>query len=226
MFSVLATHGKAVLLITVVCTAVAALAFGVHILWGQPVRHTASLDFRPTFAAESGKYPNGVAFSTSDIIATPVLDLVFDANGLGDYCDRALFRQSVFVEERSDQATFLVADYQARFADARLSIVDRERLQAEYEARRQALPVQYRLVLVIPGPCDTLPATVGQKILTEVLNAWASESDGKRGVLSQQVEVLTPSTLDIQLGPRRRPSLGCSGSSSTRTVAPGPCWPP
>ena len=132
--------------------------------------------------------------------AAPVVDLVYDANNIGEYCAREEFRGGFFVEERSDQSLFLDSEYQARLADTSITAVDRERSQAEYEAKRQALPLQYRLVFVKSEPCDAIPQIVITKALTGVLATWASESEMKRGVLNHHVEVLTPGILEVGVG--------------------------
>jgi len=183
----------------------AALAVGAgglaHYLWGQPVRRTSVLEFRPTFSrVAQGEYPNGLPFASSDVAAGPVVDLVFDSNNIQEYCAREVFGSGFFVEQRSDQSAFLDAEYQSRLSDARITPVERQRLQAEYEAKRAALPVQFRLVFVKPRPCATIPQVVVTKAMTDVLTTWASESEMKRGVLNHQVEVLTPAMLDVGLG--------------------------
>jgi hypothetical protein len=195
-------HRRVVVAVTGTVTLLVA-ALGAFYLWRwQPVRRASVLSFRPTFqGATAGTYPNGLPFASSDIAAAPILDLVFDKNTLQEYCSRDAFRGGFYVEQRSDQSAFLDAEYQARLADNRITAVERQALQAEYEAKRQALPIQYRLVFVRPRECSAIPHVVVAKALDDVLNTWAEESERKRGVLSLQVEVLTPSMLDVGQGP-------------------------
>jgi hypothetical protein len=127
------------------------------------------------------------------------LDLVFDANTVSEYCSREAFRGGFFVEQRSDQSAFLDAEYLGQLAEPRLSSIERQSIQAEYEAKRAALPVQFRLVFVKPRPCAAMPQVVVTKAMTDVLTTWASESETKRGVLNLQVEVLTPAVMDVGL---------------------------
>jgi len=48
-----------------------------------PAEHLGSVQFRLLFeGAEKGEYPNGTLFSTSEIVAGPVLTEVFRANDL------------------------------------------------------------------------------------------------------------------------------------------------
>lgn len=194
-------HGRQALL------AASALAFlvagvgAVYFLWLQPVRRASVLEFRPTFSGiDQGQYPNGLAFAPSDVASAPIVDLVYDANSIQEYCPREAFRGGFFVEQRSDQSSFLDAEYQARLSDTRITPVERQRLQAEYESKRAALPVQFRLVFVNPRPCAAIPQVVVTKAMTDVLTTWANESETKRGVLNIQVEVLTPAIMDVGLG--------------------------
>jgi hypothetical protein len=175
-----------------------AIISGIYFLFLQEVRQASVLEFRPTFLGiDSGQYPNGLPFSPSDVAAGPVVDLVFDANNIADYCPREAFRGGFFVEQRSDQSAFLDAEYQARLSDLRISAVERQRLQAEYESKRAALPVQFRLVFVKPRQCSAIPQVIVSKVIADVLTTWASESESKRGVLNHNVEVLTPAMLDV-----------------------------
>ncbi len=60
--------------------------------------------------------------------------------------------------------------------------------------------MQFRLVFVKPHPCAANPQVVVAKAVTDVLTTWADESETKRSVLNQRVDVLTPSMLDIGEG--------------------------
>ena len=194
-------HGRQALMLAVAATFVVGAAATAHFLWGQPVRQASVLEFRPTFRGVSdGEYPNGLPFSPTDFAAAPILDLVYDGNLIAEYCSRDVFRGGFFVEQRSDASAFLDAEYQSRLSDNRITPVERQRLQSEYEAKRDALPVQFRLVFVKPRPCATIPQVIVTKTMADVLTTWASESESKRGVLNHQVEVMTPAMLDVGLG--------------------------
>ena len=118
-------HRRLLVVTTLAMTALAVLLSAVH-YWWQPVRWTASLEFRPTFeGAELGKYPNGLPFAPSDIIDPSVLDQVFDTNQIQDFCARNDFRSTFFLEQRLSELQLIDSDYQSRLADTRLSVVDR-----------------------------------------------------------------------------------------------------
>jgi hypothetical protein len=182
---------------TVAATALTILVGGLYFFW-QPAPWSASLEFRPVFAGASiGQYPNRVPFSSTDVVDPTVLDQVYDENHVQGFCAREAFRSGFVVEESSAELQFLDLDYQARLADARLTQVDRDKVQNEYRARRQALPVQYRLTWLRPDACRSLPPGVAFKALTDVLQTWANDSDLKRGVLKLRVAMLTPAIFDF-----------------------------
>lgn len=200
LIGVVRNYGMRSLVPAAAITLVVMVVAGIHLIWGQPVRRASVLEFRPTFSGVArGEYPNGLAFSASDVAAAPILDLVYDGNLIAEYCSREAFRGGFFVEQRSDQSAFLAAEYQARLSDALITPVERQRLQDEYEAKRAALPVHFRLVFVKPRPCAAIPQVVVAKAMTDVLNTWANESEARRGVMNLQVEVLTPAVMDVGL---------------------------
>lgn len=181
---------------TIAATALGVLA-GAGYFFLQPARWSTSLDFRPVFAgAASGRYPNRLPFASTDIVEPTVLDQVYDKNDIQAPCVRDEFRSGFVVDETSTELQFLDLDYLARLADTRLSAVDRERLQSEYRARRQAVPVQYRLTWLRSDACRNVPAAVAAKVLGEVLQTWADDADLRRGVLKVRVAVLTPTIFD------------------------------
>jgi len=191
------SHRRFLVVSTFAMTALAVLLSAVH-YWRQPVLWMASLEFRPTFqGAESGRYPNALPFAPSDITDPSVLDQVFDTNKIQDFCARNDFRSAFFLEQRSSELQLIDSDYQSRLADTRLSVVDRQRLMDEYQARRASAQVQYGITFIRPVACRALPAAVALKMLDDVLLTWANDSESKRGVLNQRVKVLTPKVLDV-----------------------------
>ncbi len=181
---------------TIAATALTVLAGGIYYFW-QPVRWSTSLGFQPVFAgAAAGQYPNKLPFSSTDVVDSTVIDQVHAKNHVQDPCAPGDFRSGFVVEESSSEMRFLDLDYQARLFDTRLSTVDRERLQGEYRARRQAMPVEYRLTWLRSDACRNVPAAVATKALGEVLQTWAEDADLKRGVLKLRIAVLTPTVFD------------------------------
>lgn len=177
---------------TLICVVLAGLLGGVYLLF-QPTSWTTSLGFRPIFqGANGGVYPNLMPFSTTDITDPSVVDQVIATNDLETYCASDVFRAAVFVEEESPDLQFLISEYDLLLSDARVTQVERQRLQGEYASRRSALQAQYRLTFIQPDECARMPQVLVSKAMTEILETWASDSLNKRGVARLRVPVLTP----------------------------------
>ena len=225
---------------TLVMTGLTLVVGGWYFLM-QPTRWSASLGFRPMFdGAERGQYPNGLAFLPSDVTDASVADQVFDANRIEDYCDRADFRSGLVSETGSSDLEALDLDFQARLSDPKINAIERQRIQEEYQARRSAVALQYRLEFVrVPG-CQSLPPAVGTKVLTDVLQTWAHDADVKRGVMRVRVAVLTPAIFDttgerqsllvrsdlvrsalVRLSANIRQVQAIAGSETIRLAGPG-----
>ena len=190
-------YRRLLLLATLAATVLVAIGVGTYYVM-QPTRWIASIGFRPTFAGiELGQYPNKLPFSPGDLIDATILDQVFDRNHIEDFCKREEFRASVAVDETSPELQLLDLDYLGRLSDARLTAVDRQRLQEEYLGRRQTVPHQYRLMFIKSRDCGRIPQTVVSKALNDVLQIWANDSETKRGVLKARVPVLTPEIFNI-----------------------------
>ena len=172
---------------------VIALLLGALYFVLQPSAWSAGIGFRPVFeGADEGEYPNGLAFAPSDITDASVVGQVFARDGLEQYCSLDDFRGGLSVQESSAALQFLSAEFQARLSDARLTAVDRQRLQDEFTARRGATPREYQLMFVRPAKCASAPQAVVLKAMTGVLETWATDSQARRGVLNVRAAVLSP----------------------------------
>ena len=157
-----------------------------------------SLPFRLDFeGATDAKFPNGLRFSPTDIITAPILLRVFTANNLDRFTSFKDFSQSVFVVESNRAYEMLAADYQARLADPKLTPVDRERIQREFELKRQSISKnEYSINYARNRHIDAIPETTVRKTLLEVLNAWANYAVNEQHVLEYRVAVLSPQIVD------------------------------
>lgn len=200
LWALVKAHGRAVLLAGGMAAVIAGALGFLYLRFGQETTRIAYLEFRPTFGGfESNRYPNGLPFSLGDVTAASIMDTVFNQSAVEPYCDRMTFRGAFFAEQYSDASLFLDLEYRARLSERGLEWGDRRQLEEEYEARRAALPVQFRLVFVEPSTCSGLPRSAVVKSMESILATWASESESKRGVLNHQIQILTPATLDILL---------------------------
>jgi hypothetical protein len=158
----------------------------------QPVVDTAVLVFRPTFkGARYSQYPNGTPFSTTDITAPSVLQWGFDRNSLSQFLSFEQFARSVLVVPFGARASTLAIEYEAKLVEPRLTPVDRQKIEAEYFSRLEALPVEYRLLFANIEHKYRVPGVLMQKVMANILADWADEAVNTRGVALYNREVIT-----------------------------------
>jgi hypothetical protein len=164
----------------------------------MPSERIASLGFRLTFdGVDKGEYPNGVKFSTSEIISTPVLSDVFATNNLDRYFGNFEdFKNSVFMMESNPDIELLDYEYQAKLADTKLTPVDRARVEAEYQDKRKSLTAPtYSLNLRRQERAVTMPASMINKVLDDILANWAQQADQRKGALKYNIPVYSRNIL-------------------------------
>jgi hypothetical protein len=189
-------RGRQIRHATFVALAVA-VVLGILYYVTQPVIRTTLIEFKPMFdGADAGKYPNGLPFAVTDIVDPSIVDQVFAKNNVQTFCPRAAFQSGLSVQQSSTAIQFLTLDYQARLSDTRLTGVDRQRLQEEYASRRALAPIQYQLIFLQSPECASLAPTLVAKLLSDILETWARESEEKRGVLKIRVSMLSPAIFD------------------------------
>jgi len=106
----------------------------------SPTQVITTQRFRLDFeGASAGHYPNGSRFGIADVISGPNLQRVYRDDHLGELIGYGDFSHSVFVLESNVASEQLAAEFQARLSDPRLNAVDRERIQSDYELKRQSL---------------------------------------------------------------------------------------
>lgn len=179
--AIVARYRTRILILSAATTGLAVFLGGAWLAVLQPARRTASVQFAVPFAEA---YPNGLPFSTSDIVAPSIAADVHRANEVSTYCGADDFRSGLFVEEHSFEMQALEAEFRLRLSEPRLTQIDRTRLMSEYAQRRGTLPTEYRLTFVVPERCKAMPDAIVEKILGETLATWARESETRRGVLA------------------------------------------
>jgi hypothetical protein len=186
----------------VIVIAVSGILF-VFLLWGfatyafQPVEQRASLEFRLIFeGADRGEYPNGLNFSSAEIIATPVLTEVYEINELERYSTYESFKNRIVILEANRELELLGFEYQAKLTDPGVSPVDRAILEAEFHQKRQALRVAQYGVNFIGSKTETsIPDVLLNKVLNDILAVWAEQVTTRKGVLTVQGITFTKNLL-------------------------------
>lgn len=170
----------------------------VAVLLLSPRQVITSLPFRLEFeGAAAGRYPNGLKFSASDIVTTPVILRVFNSNRLERFVTFPEFSRALVVLESNDAMRRLITEFESRLRDPKLTPVDRARIEQEFDAKRQSIAKnEYALTYVAAGK-SRIPRGLVDKVLHEVLTTWAQYAATEQRILLYRVAVLGPSVIDI-----------------------------
>src|SRR6266540_1957316 len=187
-----------VILLSIAGVALAFLIIALAMFLSSPSAQITSQPFRLDFeGAGTGHYPNGTKFNIADIISGPMLARVWQDNRLGDYIPLGSFSRAVFVLESNRQYEMLAAEYQTKLADPKLSPIDRERLQKEFEMKSQSITKnEYSINLDRRAGNRGMPEPLARKALLDVLNTWADFAVNQQHVVAYQISVLSPEILN------------------------------
>ena len=164
----------------------------------SPAQRTTIQPFRLEFrGASEGTLPNGVRFSPIEIITTPVLLKVYQNDELAQFATFEAFSRSVFILESNAAYEKLVGEYQARLNDLRLAPLDRERIQREFELKRDSISKSdFAIGYSRSSSSGALPETLVRKVLVDIINTWATFAINEQHALDYRVAVLSPQILD------------------------------
>lgn len=164
----------------------------------QQKQHVAKLEFKLLFqGADDGRYPNGMAFSPSDILSMPVLQKVYDENNLSRFMEFPEFKSSLSVFQTNSRLAMLEYEYAQKLAEKNLNFEARQRLEAEFLEKKKNLMVPiYLLTFVQEGRVEFLPEAVVAKVLNDILNAWANYAERVKGANEYQIELVSPNIIN------------------------------
>lgn len=160
----------------------------------SPSQRMTSQSFRLDFrGAERGEYPNGMKFSTNEIISTPVLLKVWTQNNISRFLEFPEFSRSLVVLEANRAVDALTRDYQARLSDPKLTPIDRERIQREFELKLGGINKGHYALHYMRNISGTdIPEELVRKVLNDVLTEWANHVASEQHVLDYRMSVLSP----------------------------------
>lgn len=183
-----------VIFLTLLAVAIGYAIIAVGFLLATPSQRVTMQPFRLDFTgAVNGHYPNGMRFSSADIVSTPVLLRVFKDNDLGRFTTFDGFSHAVFVLESNYAYQRLEAEYQARLADAKLSPIDRDRIQKEFEGKAASISKnQFSIAILRTEQTARIPDSVARKVLVDVLNTWAAWVVKEHHVLEYEMSIVSP----------------------------------
>lgn len=115
-------------------------------------------------------YPNGKAFSISDIISPLVLKEVYENNQLKDRIEFSKFRTLFSIANSEIKQEELDAEYRKKMSQRNLTVVDLQALEREYKLKKQTLSNDtLRIAMNPPSGFSRMEVT---KIINEIPEAW------------------------------------------------------
>lgn len=170
---------------------------------GSPSQRTLTQPFRLDFPrATEGKYPNGLKFSSAEIISVPVLAKVYAKTQINRFMSSRDFMASIYITESNPEFDQLQREYRARLNDPKLGSVERQQLEREYADKQAGLAKNlYSLNFATLQGTKRVPDEVVYRALSETLSSWADWAQTEGRVTSYDTAVLSPSILDDEPNP-------------------------
>lgn len=200
---------RRVVALALLFTAAVALVAGVYFFLLQSRRTVTTLPFQVMFEekvtlSKDGRgrenrqlvYPNGLPFAPIDIIGASAVEQVYRGLNVSAFCEFEPFRRGLVVQEGALERRRLDATFEPLLSNVRLTPVERIQIEDQYQARIDALPHEYELMLISSGECDRIPSDVRAAALSGILESWAAESEQKRGVLRYDIPTVRPTVFD------------------------------
>jgi hypothetical protein len=142
--------------------------------------------------ANVGQYPNGLKFSVADITVNPVLLEVYSTNDMKRFVGFEQFSRAIYVLESNRALEELAAEYGVKLSDPKLTPVDRERLEREFESKRASISKSgYAIQFLLTKETKDIPHTLIRKTLNDILAVWARHAAIEKKALDIQVPVLS-----------------------------------
>lgn len=152
-----------------------------------PKKIRADLEFTLTFPdASMGTYPNKLPFRPEDLLENSLLRRVYDGNGLSAFLKFEEFKSGLSLERSGNDLELLQKEFRARLDDRKLTLAEREKIEAQYEAQLKTIPpTTYRLNFVQSARSARLiPPARRTKVLEEILRVWSSDAVIQKKVLA------------------------------------------
>ena len=185
-----------VILLSLGAILLAYLIIAIGLFLFSPAERVTSQPFRLDFeGAGKGEYPNKSKFNVADIVNGPIVSRVWQENHLADYMPFGEFSRAVYVLESNRDFEMLAAEYQAKLADPKLSPIDRDRLQKEFELKTQSIAKNEYAVYLSHHGKRSIPESLARKVFLDILNNWADFAVNQQHVIAYQVSVLSPEIL-------------------------------
>ena len=132
--------------------------------------------------AAQSKYPNGSAFSPSDIVSNTVLEKVWTENKLADRGIKLQdFQKSMTAIPYTGEINFIDTKYKGLLAQKNLSRTDIEKIEADYRAE-VAQAASKNIKLVLDSGKNSYDLSLASKVLNDIATTWSQTAIEKLGV--------------------------------------------
>jgi hypothetical protein len=164
----------------------------------QEKSEVARMEFKLEFdGVEKNQYPNGMKFSTSDILSGPVLNQVYKTNNLEKYIEFSDFKSALAIIQTNNQIKFLEYEYGAKLREKGLNVEGRKRLEAEFlEKKKNAMVPVYTIGFSGKKGLFSVPGEVIAKTLNDILRTWAEYADRVKGANKYRLSIVSRNILD------------------------------
>lgn len=152
-----------------------------------PKKVQSELEFVLNFPeAALGAYPNQIPFRPEDLLENSLLRSLYEVNKLQDYLRFDEFKSGFSLERGGLDLDLVRSEFRGRLDDRKLSLDDREKIEAQYEGQLKSLPATtYRLRFTQQNrqACRLPPAQIN-KIMEEVLRRWSDNAVKQKKVIA------------------------------------------
>lgn len=162
----------------------------------RPTNMQATLAFRVLFSGvENGRYPNGVRFTPSDIVAHSVLHEVYQRHSLTNVVPFGDFIRCFAVLESNPGLNRLQNEYKDTLASRSLTPVERKRLEDEYADKVNALRNGEFALIALWDPKESkMPAKNMIVLMKDILKSWGTQANA-RGVFKFDMTIYSVNIL-------------------------------
>lgn len=141
-----------------------------------------SLDFQ---GAQQGKYSHGLPFSPEDLLDQSLLKKLYEKHQLSQWLDFNSFKNALSISQSGETLNELRREYEGKLRNAKLTGLDRQNLEAEFQSRLNSSTSSLFTVswTEYGRHARQTPRAVQQKVLEDLPLLWAETAISQKRVL-------------------------------------------
>jgi hypothetical protein len=133
---------------------------------------------------EKGEYPNGMNFAPSDMLASAILQEVYQQNNLDKHGIKpGVFYSSVSVHPYAPSYNAVINRYNIRLGGKKLSFVERQQIETKMLEELKTVSGKSALLRLTLSKRLGISSQLAEKLLHDIARYWAAFSINQRGVL-------------------------------------------